>query len=243
MKGEMVDDYVARLNIEGERKVWLGNHPKIKYVFTQSKKYLKSGMLVGEIGIGDGYLLRLLSHAGLKVTGIDTLDYLITKLGSIFKDEGLEIGLLQQDISKSVDLKDNFEVVFCLDILEHVEHLGEAIKNIKKILKPGGVLIATLPWKENMDNNMVACPKCYHRFHRIGHFHSFHSCGDIRQMLGDNFSIISFGFIPARGYQNLVIALLKKTLLRINYYQDGLPDFQTTCFWVARLDKNFKQTA
>ena len=239
----MIDDYVARLNIEGGRKVWLRNHPKIEYVFLQSRKYLKPGAPVGEIGIGDGYLLRLLDRAGLKAVGIDILDYLITKLGVIFKDEGLEIGLLQQDISKPTDLEGAFEAIFCLDILEHVEHLGEAIKNIKKILKPGGVLIATLPWKENLDNSMVVCPKCHHRFHRVGHFHSFHSYGDIRQMLGDNFSIISFGFIPARGFQNRVIALLKKTLLRKNYYRDGLPDFQTTCFWVARLDKKLKRMA
>ena len=237
----MIDDYLARLNIEGGRKVWLGNHPRIEYVFTQSRKYLKPGMPVSEIGIGDGYLLRLLSRAGLKVTGIDISDYLTKELGAIFKDDDLEISLLRQDISRPTDLKDAFETVFCLDILEHVEHLGEAIKNIKKILKPSGVLIATLPWKENLDSSMVVCPKCHHRFHRVGHFHSFHYYGDIGKMLGDNFSIISFGFIPARGFQNRVIALLKKTLLRKHYYRDGLPAFQTTCFWIARLDKKLER--
>ena len=29
MENETVEDYLARLNIEGERKVWLGNHVKI----------------------------------------------------------------------------------------------------------------------------------------------------------------------------------------------------------------------
>jgi len=31
MENETKEDYLARLNIEGQRKVWLGNHPKIGY--------------------------------------------------------------------------------------------------------------------------------------------------------------------------------------------------------------------
>ncbi len=33
MERETTEDYLAKLNIEGERKVWLGNHPKIEYAF------------------------------------------------------------------------------------------------------------------------------------------------------------------------------------------------------------------
>jgi hypothetical protein len=66
---ETLDDYLARLNIEGGRKIWQGNHPKIEYVFNKSKKYLKPGMSACEIGIGDGYLLRLFAYFWLKSTG------------------------------------------------------------------------------------------------------------------------------------------------------------------------------
>jgi hypothetical protein len=53
----MIEDYLAKLNIEGGRKAWLANHPKIEYVFAKSKKYLKPKMSVCEIGIGDGHLI------------------------------------------------------------------------------------------------------------------------------------------------------------------------------------------
>lgn len=237
---ETLEDYLARLNIEGGRKVWLENHPKIQYVFTKSKRYLEPGMSVCEIGIGDGYLLRLLNRFGLKATGIDISNYLIKKLRTILGDEGLEINLLQYDISESTDLEDAFDAVFCLDLLEHIENLGRAIENIKRILKMRGILVATLPWKENLDSNMAICPKCHHKFHRVGHFHSFDSYDDIAQTFGVDFQILTFGFIPPTGLPNIITDLLKKTAFRKKYYKDRLPNFQNTCFFIARFGKRLE---
>lgn len=138
MENEKTEDYLARLNVAGERKVWLGNHPKIEYVFAKSRKYIKPEMSICEIGIGDGHLLRLLNRFRSKCTGIDISNYLVKNLGTIFEDEGLEISLLQHDISEPIDLENAFDAVFCLDLLEHIENLEKAIENIKKILKPGG---------------------------------------------------------------------------------------------------------
>lgn len=234
---ETLDDYLARLNIEGGRKVWLGNQPKIKYVFNKSKKYLKQEMSACEIGIGDGYLLRIFDSFGFKSTGIDISSYSVETLKMIFESEGLEINLLQRDISEPIDYENAFDVVFCLDVLEHIENLETTFENIKKILNGGGLLIATLPWKENLDDNMVMCPKCHHEFHRVGHFHSFNSYDDIVNMLGENFQILTFGFIPHTGLPNRSIDLLKKTILRKRYYKEGLPNFKSTCFFIARLEK------
>ncbi len=235
---ERIDDYLAKLNIEGERKVWLGNHPKIEYVFNQSKKYLKPGMTVCEVGVGDGHLLRLASRSGFKVTGIDISGYLVQKLAKFFQGEGIEVSLLQHDISQPIDdFENSFGAIFALDLLEHVEALQKAIENIVKLLKQNGLLIATLPWKENFADNMVICPFCHRSFHRVGHAHSFHSYHEITEMLGQSFQIADFGFIPPQGLKNKGVDILKKTIFRRKYYKDGLPNFQTTCFFTARCSK------
>lgn len=52
MENGTAEDYLAKLNIEGGRKVWLGNYPKIEYAFAKSERCLKPGMSVCEIGIG-----------------------------------------------------------------------------------------------------------------------------------------------------------------------------------------------
>ena len=243
MNNESMYDYTAKMNIEEKRNVLLGNHPKIEYVFNRSKKYLNQKMSVCEIGIGDGHLIRLINRFGLKSTGIDISAYLIKKLGEIFKKEGLKVNLTQADISKDVGYNDCFDAVFCLDILEHVKNIDCAIKNIKKMLKKEGFLIATLPWKENLDESMVICPKCHEKFHRVGHFHSFQSYTDVEKMLGSNFQILNFSFVPHNyagiaGLQNMLIDFLKNTFLRKSYYKDGFPLFKTTCLVIAQFNKS-----
>jgi len=242
MESDLLEDYLARLNIEEDRGVWLGNHSKIEYVLNKSRKYLKPGMSACEIGIGDGYLLRLLSSFRLEPTGIDISSYLVEKLGKVFDDDGLEISLLQHDMSQPIDYENAFTAVFCLDSLEHIEDLGKAIASIKRMLKPGGILVATLPLKENFTRNLVMCPKCHHKFHRVGHFHYFNSYADIVNMLGGTGSlrILKFGIIPGRGLPSIIIDLLKKTVFRRKRYTDGLPNTENTCFFIAQFDKRLE---
>jgi hypothetical protein len=38
MERETTEDYLAKLNIEGDREVWLGNPPKIKHIFSNVVK-------------------------------------------------------------------------------------------------------------------------------------------------------------------------------------------------------------
>jgi SAM-dependent methyltransferase len=232
---EKVYDYLARQQIEGGGKIWLGNRLKILYVFKRAKKYLKPGMHVCEIGIGEGYLLLLLSspRLNLKVTGIDVSEYLIRKLAPL-KDRGW-IDLLKHDISSPINenMLQRFDVVFALDVLEHIEALECAIENINKLLKPNGLLIATLPWKENLADNMVMCPFCHHAFHRRGHFHSFHFKSDLTKMLGKSFKIVEIDSVSLEVEEKFK-AFLKRTIFRRKFYKDGLPNFQTTLFFVAQ---------
>lgn len=49
------------------------------------------------------------------------------------------------DASKDIPFKDFFDIIFCADVLEHIEKDQVALKNIFLALKPGGRLILTLP--------------------------------------------------------------------------------------------------
>ena len=234
MNESSVYDYLAKLNIEGGRGTWLANRPKIIYVFKRTRKYLKPGMHVCEIGFGEGYLLLLLRslRLNLKITGIDISEYLIEKLSRL---KTLGIDLIRHDISRPIneDIVQRFDVVFALDVLEHIEALDKAIENIYKLLKPNGFLVATVPWKENIVDNMVMCPFCGHVFHRVGHIHSFHSMSDVTRMLGKFFKIIEYDFVFL-GFEERFKAFLKKTIFRRRFYMNGLPNFQTTLFFVAQ---------
>jgi len=183
-------DYQARSGIEGKCGIWIGNRVKINYVYKKIKKYIKNARTACEIGFGEGYLLRMLHNSGLKVVGIDISNYLVNELGNRFNRDGFDIELIQGDISKIELEEDKFDLLFCLDVLEHIPDIKEAIKNIKKLLTNDGLLVGTLPFRENVHENMVMCPNCKCEFHRFGHYHSFEKMEELKQLLGSEFEIL-----------------------------------------------------
>ncbi len=195
---ETLDDYLARLNIEGKRKTWEKNRKKIDYILKKTHPYLRNAGKACDIGIGDGYLLRRLKSLGMEVTGIDISGYLIKNLKKKFADESIEIELIQADITELTFKEESFDAVTCLDILEHIpgEGLKAAIENIKGCIVKGGLLIGSLPVGENLADNMVICPKCRHTFHRIGHHHSFETFEQIKSLFEPDFQILQIGYMP-----------------------------------------------
>lgn len=50
-----------------------------------------------------------------------------------------------------------FDAVVCLDVLEHIEAVDRALAEIARVLRPGGVLVATMPFDEKaMDDVLLA---------------------------------------------------------------------------------------
>lgn len=237
-KLQTLDDYLAKLNFEGDMDNWEVNQVKLDYVLKRIKRYIRPDFSVCDIGIGDGYTLMWMYAANLKVTGIDIAEFSIDYLRELFKQKDFNINLIHGDISK-IKLEENqFDIVTCFDVLEHTppDGLSSSIESIKKLLKNGGLLIGTLPLREELDNNKAVCPNCSHEFHRYGHFHSFDTIDDIKKSLTDEFQIIKFGEVP---YSWLKSNMLNKILtMGMNFVKTiAQRKFDTTVYFVARLKK------
>ena len=226
-------DYLARKSIEGRSDIWVGNRVKIDYVYRKIKKHIKNARTACEVGFGEGYLLRLLHNSGLKVLGIDISNYLVRELGNKFRRDGLDIELVQGDISKIKLEKGKFDLLFCLDVLEHVPDIEKAFENIKRILASDGLLIGTLPFNENLHENMVMCPKCKCEFHRMGHYHSFGKTEEMKQLLGPEFEILEIGEVLI--FQNVldIIRHIIQKILRVVFRKKNA----STVYFVAKLKK------
>lgn len=106
------------------------------------RKYSKPGQKILDVGVGLGRLLEQVDE--LERYGMDiSSNYLeITSTKKINCCLSLIEDMPYQD--------DFFDIITCTDVLEHVLDLNLAVKNILRVLKPGGVLIIRVPYKENI---------------------------------------------------------------------------------------------
>lgn len=92
-----------------------------------------------DAGCGNGILLQRLSQAGYrKLNGIDFNEHVtsINVAHAQFKCGDLE----------ETGYQDNqFDVIAILDVLEHIPDPTKVILELKRILKPSGILLASLP--------------------------------------------------------------------------------------------------
>lgn len=53
----------------------------------------------------------------------------------------------REDITKETGIASSkYDVVLCMEVLEHTIAPFQAVKEIRRILKPGGILLASAPW-------------------------------------------------------------------------------------------------
>lgn len=107
------------------------------------KKKLFSDQVVLEIGSSSGYLLRDIKNAvpGIFIIGSDCIPEPLEKIAEYHPD----IPLIQFDLV-SCPLPDNcVDVIVALNVLEHIENDDTALRQIYRILKPGGNAIIEVP--------------------------------------------------------------------------------------------------
>jgi 2-polyprenyl-6-hydroxyphenyl methylase / 3-demethylubiquinone-9 3-methyltransferase len=109
-------------------------------------KWIKSfvdlnGKKVVDVGCGGGILAESISQSGAETTGID----LSEKALKVAELHALEVGanLTYRSISAEAlaeEQPDQFDVVTCMEMLEHVPDPASAVRACAKLCKPGGTL-------------------------------------------------------------------------------------------------------
>ena len=100
-----------------------------------------NGKTVVDIGCGGGILAESLAQSGANTTGIDLSD----KALKVADLHGLESGVsVKYQLISAEELAENapksFDLVTCMEMLEHVPDPLSVVKACSKLAKPGGVL-------------------------------------------------------------------------------------------------------
>ena len=142
-----------------------------------SKNYI--GKRVLDVGAGSGALISQIPNA----IGLD----LVPKHPRIIKG----------DISNMPFREESFDTIFATENLEHLddETFVKGLGEIYMVLCRGHLII-TVPYNEDLRQNMVLCPKCGAKFHRVGHMQVFDE-KRMREMLErSGFEIVKIKRLP-----------------------------------------------
>lgn len=99
-----------------------------------------------DIGCGGGLLAEAMAQAGANVTAIDQADSLITaaKLHALEGQLSIDYQVIPSEIL-SAEQPHSFDVVTCMELLEHVPDPGALVRDCAQLVKPGGkVFFSTL---------------------------------------------------------------------------------------------------
>ena len=96
------------------------------------------GLKVLDVGCGGGFTCEFLARRGASVTGVDLSAKCIEAASRHAAEVGLSIDYVCAQGEALPFEADAFDVVTCVDVLEHVADVRGAIAQIARVLKPSG---------------------------------------------------------------------------------------------------------
>lgn len=109
-----------------------------------------SGKNVLDIACGEGYGTNLLAQRSKHVTGVDINSQTIAAASKKYKKNNSTF--ICNNIEKLSFENNIFDLVVSFETIEHVENYNHAISEIKRVLKPDGLLIISTPNKLNFSD-------------------------------------------------------------------------------------------
>lgn len=100
-----------------------------------------AGKSVLDLGCAGGFMAEALAEKGAQVTGIDPAAQAIDAARAHAATEGHDI---RYDVGVGESLPyegDAFDYVVCVDVLEHVQDLDQVLREVARVLRPGGLFL------------------------------------------------------------------------------------------------------
>lgn len=129
-------------DLDGEFKPLHKLNP-VRFRYVQERATL-SGARVLDVGCGGGLLAESLSRAGANVTGVDLAPTMIETARLHALEGGLTIDYQVESAERLLATKaGQFDVVTCMEMLEHVPDPAATLATLGGLAKPGGDLFVS----------------------------------------------------------------------------------------------------
>jgi SAM-dependent methyltransferase len=163
----------------------------------------KADPTILEIGCSSGFMLKTIAESfpGATVVGADVVREPLFKLAKAFPN----LPLMRFDLLRCPLPSASFDAIVILNVLEHIQDDEAAIRQLHRLLKPGGIVVVEVP----------AGPQLYDAYDKaLMHFRRYRA-GDLAKTLArSGFSIIrqshlgfflypAFGFVKRRNQRRV----------------------------------------
>lgn len=114
-------------------------HQRLLSAYYHAKEYIKGDLL--ELGCGEGRGVELLAPLASSYIGIDKIKPIVDELKAKYPEYQFQDGVFPP-----FPFEDNqFDTIVTFQVIEHIKKDEEFIKEIHRVLKPGGQALITTP--------------------------------------------------------------------------------------------------
>ncbi|MEO8194455.1 MAG: class I SAM-dependent methyltransferase [Gemmatimonadales bacterium] len=136
-------------NFDTWKRLYAGEYPRGFLIIETLRRYAPhfkvEGASVLDVGCGDAGALIAFAEKGARCAGIECFDASLARGRIRAADHGVEVDL-RKGVAESIPFPDaSFDLVMLDNVLEHVGDRPLTLREVKRVLKPGGLLYMVTP--------------------------------------------------------------------------------------------------
>lgn len=124
-----------------------------------------------DVGAASGWLAETLALRGYRVSAVDLGLDSIRRAKERLKVRGARVEFVQGDIYRLPFAGGGLDAVTASEILEHLDDPPRALREVARVLRPGGTFVLCTPYRERIETTL--CIHCNHKTPVNAHLHSF----------------------------------------------------------------------
>lgn len=125
----------------------------------------RPGERVLDLGCGAGRFLAALREAGASPIGVELAEQAAERARA--NVPGADVRLLERDGSLPLG-HGEIDLVWCSEVLEHIPDVGHALLEVRRVLRPGGRVLITVPYHGRLQAAAIALTRFDAHFDPLG---------------------------------------------------------------------------
>lgn len=143
-----VEDFAHKYTEEGQGKI--GSRLLDNYFKSVEQLVLASGIREQgavqaiEIGCGEGFSTQRLRDMLPENVTLSASEY-VADLVPKAQERNPDVTIIEESAYETTHADNSFDIVFLLEVLEHLDYPDKALEELQRIVKPGGYLVLGVP--------------------------------------------------------------------------------------------------